>query len=140
MAGRRWRNWAEPLALLSVVLLIAVGLIHLLPVIGVLGGERLQALYGVTVEGPSLSILLRHRAVLFALIGGVMVAGALYRPWRLLALGMGLVSVVSFLMLAHVEGGGSSAVQKVVRVDVAALLALLVVAIIEARAHLLPPG
>lgn len=123
------------MAWLSAGLLMVVGLIHLLPVVGVVGGDRLQALYGITVDDPSLSILLRHRAVLFALVGGLLVMGALVRPYRWLALVVGLVSVVSFLVLAQAEGGGNAAVQKVVRVDIAALLALLVVAAIESRAN-----
>lgn len=34
--------------------------VHLLPLVGVLGAGRLVSLYGVRVEGPNLSILLRR--------------------------------------------------------------------------------
>ena len=50
-------------------LLILVGIIHLLPVSGVLGVERLAVLYGITLEEPNLEILMRHRSVLFGLLG-----------------------------------------------------------------------
>lgn len=112
-------------------LLLLVGLIHLLPVSAVLGGEWLSRLYGFRPETPDLSILLRHRAVLFAIVGGVLIAAAFHAPWRGLALVVGGVSVVSFLILALLEGGGSASIQRVFRVDLLALLALTVVAILH---------
>ena len=43
--------------------LILVAIIHLLPLAGVLGSERLASMYGITVDDPDLLILMRHRAV-----------------------------------------------------------------------------
>ena len=51
------------------ILLVIVGIIHLLPVSGVLGAERLSALYGLSFQEPNIAILMRHRAVLFGLLG-----------------------------------------------------------------------
>jgi len=51
------------------VLLIIVAVIHLLPLSGVLSGKRLTALYGLSFQEPNLEILMRHRAVLFGLLG-----------------------------------------------------------------------
>lgn len=45
-------------------MLLIVALIHLLPVIGVIGAERLESLYGVTIEETNMTILMRNRAVL----------------------------------------------------------------------------
>lgn len=112
------------------VLLVIVGLIHLIPVTAALGGEWLVRLYGFRPESPDLSILLRHRAVLFAIVGGVLIAAAFHAPWRGLALVIGAVSVTSFLVIAALEGGGSASIRRVVYADLVALLALIAAAIL----------
>ena len=60
-------------------MLIVVGVIHLLPLSGVLGGAQLFSLYGVPVDDPNLEILMRHRAVLFGLLGVFLVYAA-FKP------------------------------------------------------------
>ena len=54
---------------LASAMLIIVGIFHLLPLSGVLGVERLASLYGLPFGEPNLAILMRHRAVLFGLLG-----------------------------------------------------------------------
>ena len=108
-------------------LMIGVAAIHFLPLVGVLGGERLGQLYGVTIGDPNLEMLMRHRAVLFGVLGVLLVAGALHRPLRIAALLAGYASVVSFLVLAWGVGERTAAVDRVVAADWIAL-ALLVVA------------
>ena len=61
---------------MSTALILLVAVINLLPVSGVVSSGRLRALYGVPVDEPNLLILLRHRAVLFAIVGGLLVASA----------------------------------------------------------------
>lgn len=60
-------------------MLVIVGVIHLLPLSGVLGVGRLAALYGVSISDPNLSVLMRHRAVLFGLLGAFLVFAA-FKP------------------------------------------------------------
>lgn len=107
-------------------LLIAVAAIHFLPVAGVLGADRLAQLYGVAIGDPAVELLLRHRAVLFGIVGALLVAGALHRPLRSAAIAAGFVSVVSFLVLAAGRPHGDAIARVVVADRVA--LALLVVA------------
>lgn len=64
--------------LISATLLI-VAVIHLLPLVGVLGAPRLTALYGISFDDANLAILMRHRAVLFGLLGAFL-AFAAFRP------------------------------------------------------------
>ena len=104
--------------------LVLVGLLHLLPVTGVLGVERLATLYGVHVGDPSTEILMRHRAVLFALLGAAMLAAAFTPAWQPLALLAGVASVLSFLVLAWWVPGYSPQVARVVAADAVALVLL----------------
>jgi hypothetical protein len=56
--------------------LIIGGVIHLMPAAGVLGRSALTRLYAVEIDDPDLEILLRHRSVLFALLGAFLVLAA----------------------------------------------------------------
>lgn len=105
-------------------LLILVGIIHLLPVSGVLGAERLSALYGLSLIDPNLLILMRHRALLFGLLGLFMVYAAFKPSIQPLAFFAGFLSVVSFIAIAWSVGGYNEAVRKVVIADVVAVIAL----------------
>ena len=117
------------------VTLVAVGVLHLLLLVGVVGAERISGLYGVAVTGPDLSILLRHRAVLFGLLGAFLVYAAFVPAFRSAAFVAGFVSVVSFLAVAWAEGGYNAEVGRVVMADLGALACLLVG--VAAHAHLL---
>lgn len=109
--------------LVTAALLLA-GIVHLLPVAGVLGGPRLAALYGVQVADPNLELLLRHRAMLFALLGLLLCAAAFRPALQAAALVAGLASIASFLVLAALGGGLNPQLTRVFAVDVAALVVL----------------
>jgi len=107
-------------------MLVVVGVIHLLPLSGVLGSERLAALYGLSFNEPSLAILMRHRAVLFGLLG-LFLCFAAFRPaWQTIAFVAGFVSVISFLWLAWAVGGYNASLARVVVADVVALACLVI--------------
>ena len=101
-------------------LLVLVGIIHLLPVSGVLGAERLAALYGISLGEPNIEILMRHRAILFGLLGLFLVYAAFRPSLQTLAIVAGLVSVVSFIAIAWSVGGCNESVRKVVIADIVA--------------------
>lgn len=109
--------------------LIVAGLIHVLPAMGVLGPDRLSTLYGVSVSEPNLIILMRHRAVLFGLLGAFLLIAAFKPAWQSAALFVGLASVVSFIWLAWSVGGYNAQLARVFAIDLAALLCLLVGAV-----------
>ena len=106
--------------------LIIVGVIHLLPAVGMVGGARLTALYGMPFDDIDLAVLMRHRAVLFALLGALLVIAAFRPSLQAAAFVAGFVSVVSFLLLAWLEGPVNGVLARVVRVDIAALACLVV--------------
>jgi len=114
--------------------LVVVGIIHLLPVSGLLSADRLTALYGIPFGDPSLELLMRHRAVLFGLLGAFLLYAAFQPALQTLALIAGFVSVASFLYLGWSIGGYSAEVGRVVRADLFALGCLVVGAIASALA------
>ena len=110
---------ALPLALAAII--------NLLPVAGVLGADRLRALYGVDASEPQLAILLRHRALLFGIVGALL-AAAVFRPeLRIAAIAAGLTSMLGFIAIARLEGGAHDALARVVAVDWLGVAALVVV-------------
>ena len=86
------------------------------------GPVSCSACTGSELSDPSLIVLMRHRAVLFGIVGGILLAGAADRTLRPMALGVGLVSVVTFLWIAR--GTNQPALVRVVRADWIALVAL----------------
>jgi hypothetical protein len=107
-------------------MLIIVGIIHLLPLSGVLGSDRLAALYGLPFDEPNLAILMRHRAVLFGLLGLFLIFAAFQPAYQWLAFIAGMLSVVSFLWLAWSVGGYNPQLARVFMADLLALACLLV--------------
>ncbi len=102
-------------------LLIIIGIIHLLPTIGVVGVDRLNYLYAVNIDGNDIEILMRHRAVLFGLLGGFFCYAAFKPAYQAAALVLAGVSIVSFLILAFTVGDFNAALKKVVTADIIAL-------------------
>lgn len=107
-------------------MLVVVAVIHLLPVSGVLGSERLTALYGLSFNDPNLAILMRHRAVLFGLLGAFLLVAAFQPPLQTIAFIAGFVSVISFLWLAWSVGDYNAQVRRVFAADVVALICLVI--------------
>ena len=111
--------------------LIIAGVAHLLPLAGVLGAERLSGMYGVPIAGHDIEILMRHRAVLFGLLG-LFLAGAAFQPeWRGPAFVAGGASMASFIWLAWTVGGVNDAVRRIVFIDAAVLVVLLAAAVLH---------
>jgi len=107
-------------------MLVIVAIIHLLPLSGAIGSERLASLYGISFDEPNIAILMRHRAVLFGLLGLFMLFAAFAPRFQVAAFVLGFVSVVSFLWLASSVGGYNAAVGRIVTADIVALVCLIV--------------
>ncbi len=106
--------------------LLIVAIIHLLPLAGLFGVERLNSLYDVQIVGQDIEILMRHRAVLFGIIGALLTYAAFNASIQPLAFVVAFVSISSFLYLAVSVGGFNDAIRRVVIVDIAALVALVI--------------
>ena len=112
-------------------MLIIAGLIHLIPVTGVLGQSNLAQLYGVRIEDPNLLILMQHRAILFGLFGLLLLAAALVPAYRPLAYIASVVSATSFVMLAWSVGNYNAWIERVVVADIFATACLLLALAID---------
>lgn len=108
------------------VLFVAVAIVNLLPVTGVLSAARLSAGYGIPVDGPDLAVLLRHRALLFAVVGGLLAGAAVLPGWRGVATAAGLFAMLSFTLLVWTTPGANVQLAIVARIDVVASIALIV--------------
>jgi hypothetical protein len=113
------------------LVLVLVGVLHLYPALGVLSAERLRALYGIDVREPNLLILMRHRAVLFGILGIFLVASAALPVMQPAAIIAGFVSTAAFVALASSVGGSNSLLRKVVAVDVVASTLLLLAGLLR---------
>jgi len=105
-------------------ILVFVGVIHLLPLAGVLGSDQLSKLYGISFEESNIEILMRHRAILFGLLGGFLVFAAFNKAYHLTALVVGLISVSSFLLISWSVGGYNAQIARVCWADLLALLCI----------------
>ena len=108
------------------VAIAVVGVINILPLVGVLSATRIAGAYGVAVDGPDMEILLRHRALLFGIVGGFVLVSLAIPQYRLAALAMAGVSMLGFLALAVSVGSYGAALGRVVTADLVGAGALAV--------------
>jgi len=118
--------------LVTVALLVA-GAINLYPLVGVISVDQLEKLYGVSLDNGDLIILMRHRAVLFGLLGSFLIYSAFRSSVQTLACIAGLVSMISFIVLAFASGHFGDALNKAIVADLIGSLAL--VAVLIVRGH-----
>ncbi|MBZ9715987.1 hypothetical protein [Deinococcus multiflagellatus] len=78
-------------------MLLVVAFIYLLPLVGVLSSQQLIKLYGLSFTEPNLLVLMRHRAVLFGMLGVFLGYAAFVPKVQTIAFVAGLISVLSFL-------------------------------------------
>lgn len=103
-------------------------IIHLLPLPGLFGAAQLQSMYGLADLEPASELLLRHRAWMFALFGGLLIAASRLRPLRPAAIAVTLLSDLGFLLLA-LGSPLSPALGRVVYFDVLSIALLLIAAV-----------
>lgn len=117
--------------------ILIAGVIHLLPLSGVLGPARLEALYGMSFTEPNLRILMQHRAVLFGLLGAFLLLSLLRPAWQWPAVVMGLLSAAAFMVIAWQVGEYNTLLRRVVIADGVAIAGLLLAlaALIRSALH-----
>lgn len=106
------------------LLVLVAAAINMAPVLGAFLPDRMSALYGVNLEDPNLQILMRHRAVLFGVVGGLLLAAVFHPPLRAVGYWVGFSSMLSFVLIAWQVGAYGAAIQRVILADVVGLVAL----------------
>jgi hypothetical protein len=105
-------------------LMLVVAAIHLVPITGFLGARRLSALYGIDVTDADLEILMRHRAVLFGILGVFFAYAAFTPALQPIAFIAAAASLASFFFLAFSASEISAPIRKIVIGDVVAAICL----------------
>ena len=109
------------------VLLVTIGLgIGFNGVIVAIAPERIQATYGIVADDPDVAVLLRHRAVMLALIGSLLVVSAFRRELRFAAIAAAAISMATYVLFAFTTESNDP--QRQVAVIDVVLLVLLAVA------------
>lgn len=113
---------SAPLRWDVVIAIVIVAVIHLLPLPGIAGATALQGLYGVPPPDPVHELLMRHRALLFGLLGGGLLLALRLPDWRMPLLCLTLAADLGFLLLWLGSPPLNTALQRVAGADVIAIL------------------
>jgi len=105
--------------------LFIAGGINILPSILAFLPEKFSKSYGIEIPNMNFELLLRHRAILFGIIGGVMIYSAISKKHYSISVAIGLISMVSFIILYFLINGINSDLEKVMKIDLVAVLILL---------------
>jgi hypothetical protein len=109
-----WTEWLIRLAF------AVTGVIHLLPVAGLLGRAVLERAYGIQLgEGHDLLILMQHRALLFGLLAAACLVAAGMPSWRFPIGAAALISMLGFVLIAALQAHGTP-IAKVIWIDLGA--------------------
>jgi hypothetical protein len=106
------------------ITLFLAGVINFIPSSLAFLPKKINASYGINVTDGNLELLLRHRAVLFGIIGGLMIFSAISKRYYDLSVIIGSISMVSFVILYYSIGTINDELKKVMLFDVAAIVVL----------------
>jgi hypothetical protein len=118
---------------LTRVVLVVAAIVHLTPMLGLLGAPQLQRLYGIAIEQPDLLVLMRHRALLFGLLGLGLLAAVAWPPLRLAMLGAALASTVVYCVLVFSDPTLSAPLRRLAWIDTPVAVALALVLLAQLR-------
>jgi len=114
-------------------ILVIVGFINLFPVIGIVSMEKLGELYGIAAIEGDLLILMRHRALLFGILGTFMIYAAFRRHLQPAAVCMGLVSMLGFIGLLLLADDYGARLYRIAIIDAVASVPLIVAGVLLFR-------
>ena len=109
------------------IILVVVGIINILPVMVFFSPKQTERLYGLSLEGETLEILMRHRGVLLSIVGIALITAAVKPEYRILAIALAFISKITFIFLVYSSADYASELKQVALIDVGAMVMLGVV-------------
>jgi hypothetical protein len=103
------------------IALAIVGAIHLIPIAPVFAPEMLHRLYGIDPSDTTLLVMLRHRALLLALVGVLCFWATWAVPVRPAALLAAAINIFGFLGFYAIYGNPAGALRTIAIGDLIAL-------------------
>ena len=104
--------------------LVIVGLINFLPVVGVVAAQRMESAYAISLQSAELQILMRHRALLFGILGGFILFSAFNPNYQWAAMAMAAFSMIGFALLALTTGSYNAELGRVLTADIVGIVFL----------------
>ena len=119
------------MSLAITVCLVIVGLINVAPVVGFFSASKMEKGYGVRIASNDMAILMRHRALLFGVLGGFILYAAFFPIYHMAAMVMAGVSMIGFAILVLWVGGYNASIRNVFITDLVGIVVLLAAALLK---------
>ena len=116
---------------LSTLCLVVVGLLNVAPVLGLISTPKLERAYAIELASKDLEILMRHRALLFGVLGGFVLYAAVVPLYQVAAMVMAGISMVGFAVLVVLVGGYNDSIFKVLVGDLVGIGFLLAAVLLK---------
>ena len=113
------------------ILLFVVGVINFLPVIGVLSAAKISQAYSIELPSNDLIILMRHRALLFGVVGGFILYSVFVPSYQFAAMLMAAITMTGYLYFVWAVGGYNNSIFKVAMVDVLGIVCLALAVVLK---------
>jgi len=109
------------------ICLFIAGVINFVPSILAFVPNKISESYGIEIPNSNYELLLRHRAILFGIIGGIMIYSAIAKKNYSMSVFIGMISMISFVILMNlVNGEINPELTKVMMIDLVGIIILLV--------------
>lgn len=111
--------------------LVIVGLINFVPVLALISIQKLEEVYSISLLSNDLIILMKHRALLFGILGGYILFSAFNRIHQGPAILMAAISMIGFVVIMHFVGDYNESLDKVLIFDYIGLVFLALVVVLK---------
>ena len=112
-------------------LLFLVGVINFLPIVGILSLDKINQAYGLSIDDNNLAILLRHRALLFGLIGGFVIYSVFKPQYQIASIVLAAISMLGYLYFFWSIGDSNPVLLKIAQADIVGIVLLIVALLIK---------